>query len=317
MTRLALIGCLFLAAFALAVPAGAGENFRIGVCVMGERHPYFRDMLDEIIKEAEKVGVAVIPGNADFNHERQVRVLEDYINQRVSMILVAPYDARQLVPTLEKAGAAGIPVMSIDSAIGGYPTISHCGSDNAAGGRLAAGMMLERLEEKHARGGMILALDHVGVTSTYLRVKGFRDVMALRGGHFTIVAADGRGEADEALEKTKNMLASVGPELVGVFASNDGMSMGALQALEEAGRTASMTVIGFDDTAELRRAVDEEKMAGIVVQFPRAIGKRAFEIAYAYLTGRDSQPPYEDLVEVGTYDWEGLVDQRGNVIERR
>ncbi|MDR1745443.1 MAG: substrate-binding domain-containing protein, partial [Planctomycetota bacterium] len=151
MTRLVLAWCL--AALAFTMPAPAGENFRIGVCVMGTRHAYFRDMLDEITMNAEKAGVTVLPGDADFDHARQVAVLEGFIQEKVDLIMVAPYDARQLVPTLEHAGAAGIPVISLDSPIGGYPCISHCGSDNAAGGRLAAGMMLEHLGERELSGG--------------------------------------------------------------------------------------------------------------------------------------------------------------------
>ncbi|MCD8351972.1 MAG: sugar ABC transporter substrate-binding protein [Planctomycetaceae bacterium] len=295
----------------------AGERFTLGVCVMGERHPYFRDMLDQITVEAKRVGVAVIPGNADFNHERQVGILDGYIRDRVSLIIVAPYDARALVPTLEKAGQAGIPVMTVDAAVGGYATISHVASDNIAGGRLAAGMLLERLEEKGIYSGCIVVLDHIGVTSTYQRVKGFRDVMALRGSTYTLIVADGRGETDIAAEKTLRVMESLGDELVGAFASNDGMSVGALSTVRDLppDRREKMVLVGYDDTEELRAAVDSEEMAGIVVQFPRSIGKRAFEIAYQSLINPSSKTPLEDLIEVGTYSWEGLVDQRGNVIE--
>ncbi len=306
------MGALFVSA-----PSRAGERFTIGVCVMGERHPYFRDMLDEITVEAKRAGVAVIPGNADFNHERQVGVLEGYIRDRVSLIIVAPYDARALVPTLEKAGRAGIPVMTVDAAVGAYPTTSHVASDNIAGGRLAAGLMLERLEEKDIYSGCIVVLDHIGVTSTYQRVKGFRDVMALRGSTYTLIVADGRGETDIAAEKTLRVVESMGEELVGAFASNDGMTSGMLATIRDLppARRNGMVLVGYDDTEELRAAVDSEEMAGIVVQFPRQIGKRAFEIAYRFLTDPEYKPPFEDYIEVGTYSWEGLVDQRGNVIE--
>ncbi|MCD8140200.1 MAG: substrate-binding domain-containing protein [Planctomycetaceae bacterium] len=315
---LSLVAALVLALGVLCLDAAtAGERFTLGVCVMGERHPYFRDMLDEITVEATRAGIRVIPGNADFDHERQVGILEGYIRDRVSLIIVAPYDARALVPTLEKAGRAGIPVMTIDAAVGGYATISHVASDNVAGGRLAAGMMLERLEEKEIYQGCIVVLDHIGVTSTYQRVKGFRDIMALRGSTYTLIVADGRGETGIAAEKTLRVIESLGEELVGAFAANDGMSAGVLATVRDLppARRENMVLVGYDDTEELRAAVDAEEMAGIVVQFPRRIGKRAFEIAHSALVNPSSTPPLEDLIEVGTYSWEGLVDQRGTVIE--
>ncbi len=303
-------------AFALA-PAGAGERkIVLGVCVMGLRHPYFQDMLDEIQKEAAKAGVEIVSGDPDFNAARQERIIEGYIARKVSMILVAPFDARALAPVVARAQRAGIPVMTVDAA-GDWPgVISHCASDNAAGGRLAGGLMLERLSERGIRnGGTILVFDHAGVTSTFQRVKGFRDVLSLRGKQFKVDVVDAVGQEEFALERGSEALALMGKDLIAIFSSNDGMTLGALHATEMVGRGSEIVMVGYDFVAEAKAAVDDGRVAGIVVQFPRRIGATAFKIAHDFLTGRNTSPQREYLVEVGTYTRDGFLDQRGNPID--
>ncbi len=312
---------LFFLAFAVPVAAtaeaGAGERkFSIGVCVMGLRHPYFNDMLDEIQKNAAKAGVEIAAGDADFDAQRQERIIDGYVARKVSLILVAPFDAKALAPAIAKAQRAGIPVMTVDAA-GDWPgVISHCASDNVAGGRLAGGLMLERLSEKGNRnGGTVLVLDHAGVTSTFQRVKGFKDVLALRGKQYTVDIVDAVGQEEFALERGSEALALMGKDLIAVFATNDGMTMGSLHAAEMAGRAGELVVVGYDFVEEAKKAVDDGRITGIVVQFPRRIGAAAFKIAHDYLTGKNTRPPKESLVEVGTYTKDGFLDQRGNPID--
>lgn len=120
--------------------ARAGESrLTVGFCAMGTRHPYFRDMLDEFQKLAAAAGVEVVAGDADFNLTRQIEIIDDYVARGVSMILVAPFDADGLRPALERAKRAGIPVMTVDAEAPGFDVVSHCASDNVAGGRLAGG----------------------------------------------------------------------------------------------------------------------------------------------------------------------------------
>lgn len=312
--------CFFCAVLNFASDvAGARESGErgpvIGVCVMGTRHPYFRDMLDEMEMLAGRAGVRIVSGDADFNAERQRQIVEGFIASRVSLIMVAPFDAKDLHPTLVKAGRAGIPVMTVDAASAGYDVISHCASDNVAGGRLAAGLLLERLAEKRTGSGTVLVFDHAGVTSTFQRVKGFSDVMALRGKEHTLRVIDAVGQTPLARRNAVAAFQAPDNRIVAIFASNDGMTLGALEAVEESGKLADTVIIGYDYVEESRNAVDAGKIAGIVVQFPRRIADAAFKIAHDYVTGRNVNPPKEVLVEVGTYTQEGFRDQRGNVIE--
>lgn len=311
---MALFPVIFL--FVLFSCPAAEKKPLLGVCAMGTRHPYFQEMLDEIGKEAARAGVDVVQGDADFDLARQTQIIDGYIERRVDMIMVAPFDAAGLMPALERAKQAGIPVMTVDAAAPGFPVVSHCASDNTAGGRLAAGIMLERLNDlPGGQEGVVLVLDHAGVSSTARRVKGFSDVMALRGGHYEVRVIDGVGQTSFASDRSLRIMEELGDRLVAVFSSNDGMTVGVLDALEKIGRVGEMVVVGYDYTAELARAVDDGDLYGIVVQFPRRIGAAAFKIAYDYLTGKDRAPPPIVLIEVGTYTAEGLQDQRGNPIE--
>ncbi len=294
--------------------AVAGQ-YTVGLCVMGVRHPYFRDMADQFVADAEKRNVTVTTQDADFDHPRQAAIVEDFIKQKVDMIVVAPFDAKAIVPTLEKARAAGIPVMTVDTEADWKYSVSHVASDNTAGGRLAAGLMLEKLREtRRTDKGVILGLEHRGATSTNQRIKGFTDIISLRGSGYRVVAEDVVGQRKPATAATRAVLQIEGKELVAVFAANDGATLGALDALEAEGMLADILIIGFDFDDEAMAAIDAGKIAGNVIQFPRKIGSAAFEIAHDYLTGKNKKPLRQVLVEVGTYTAEGVQDQRGNRI---
>lgn len=299
----------------LASGAAMAGQYTVGLCVMGMRHPYFRDMADQFVADAARRDVAVTTQDADFNHLRQVGIIEDFIKEKVDMIVVAPFDAKAIVPTLTKARDAGIPVMTVDTEADWKWSVSHVASDNTAGGRLAAGMMLERLREMHrVDKGVILGLEHRGATSTNQRIKGFTDIIALRGGGYRVAAEDVVGQRAPATAATRKILASEGANLEAIFAANDGATLGALDALEAAGRLEDVLVIGFDYDTEAMAAIDAGKIAGCVIQFPRKIGGAALEIVHDYLTGKNKKPPKQVLVEVGTYTVEGVQDQRGNRI---
>lgn len=307
MLVLALIGLLF-------TRAESGETF--GVCVMATRHAYFQDMLDQIQSDADAAGVNIVAGDADFNLQRQIAIVEGYIARRVSLIMVAPCDSRGIVPTLEKARAAGIPVMTVDVAADWQHSISHCASDNRAGGRLAGGLLLDELAHRDTlRNGTVLVFDHVGVTSTFQRVGGFGDVMRFRGKQYRVEERDAAGQTPNALELTRKAIAEYGDRLVAIFGSNDGMTLGALQAVKEAGKLQAISIVGYDFVAESKDAVDKGELSSIVIQFPRKIGQAAFRIAHDYITGRSTNPPKEVLVEVGYYSVDGFFDQRFNPID--
>ncbi|MCC8191191.1 MAG: substrate-binding domain-containing protein [Planctomycetes bacterium] len=309
--RLVVLGCAgMVVALAIGTAGGGERELVLGVSVIGVTSPYSRDMLEEMEQQAAKLGLRLVSRDAGFALETQQAVIDDFVRQRVAMILVAPVDAEHVVPHLEKAGRAGIPVMTIDTAAAGYPVVSHCSSDNAAGGRLAAGLLLEAMQERRLADIPVLVLDHAGVESTARRVKGFRDVMALRGGRGMITVVDAAGRLEDAARAVEWFLAQHPDQPVAVFAASANMTRGVL-SVTAAGDAPAPVVVGFDDTEEFRRAVDDRRLAGFVVQLPRRIAASAIAVAHDYLTGADSAPPREITVEVGTYTEDGFHDQRG------
>lgn len=160
----------------------------------------------------------------------------------------------------------------------------------------------------------MLVLDHAGVSSTGQRVKGFGDVFSLRGKQYRPEVADAVGQFEYARERTEAAINLHGAALAGVFAANDGMTLGALAAVEKAGLTGKVVIVGYDFVEESRQAVDDGRLAGFIVQFPRRIAAEAFAVAIGYLRGVNTRPPRVSLVEVGIYTEEGFLDQRGNVI---
>ena len=295
--------------------AWAGEKLVFGVSLMSLRHPFFQEMKDEMEKTAKELDVVVRLTDADFDAGKQVRQIDDFSQQRVSAIILAPCDSKAVGPALKKAIAAGIPVITVDVAAEGVDVVSHCASDNVAGGKLAGNLLVNRLKERGLDSGVVLIVDHVGVTSCAQRGQGFRDAFADSGSKFQIEVLNAIGQRDRAMAVTEDALQRFGNRLVGVFGVNDDCALGALSAIERAEMLDKVSVVGYDLGDESRAAIDEGTMVGDTVQFPSKIGRTGLVTAYEYVTGKNTNPPKNNPVEVGTYTKEGFRDQLGNLVD--
>lgn len=307
-------------AFALVAPvfagfAAAGEKLVFGVTLMSLRHPFFQEMKEELEMAANDLGVVMRLTDADFDAGKQVRQIDDFVQQKVSGIVITPCDSKAVAPALKKAIAAGIPIVTVDVAAEGVDVISHCASDNVAGGRLAAGMLVARLKERKVDAGTILIVDHSGVTSTAQRSQGFKEVFAKEAPGFKVETLNAVGQRDKAMAVTEDAIQRFGKNLVGVFGVNDDCTLGALSAVERANRLDTISIVGYDFGDESRAAIEEGKIVGDTVQFPKKMGRTGLTTVYEYVTGKNTNPPKNNPVEVGTYTKDGFRDQQGNLVK--
>ena len=190
---------------------------------------------------------------------------------------------------MKEANKAGIPVFTVDAqcAAEGVEIVSHVGTDNFQGGELAGKAMIEALGEN---GGKVLVLDHKIANSCILRVDGFKKVINAHNkdkasGTIDIVAelASG-GNRTDSYKATADQL-QAHTDLVGVFAINDPGALGAYTAIDEAGRTESIKIIGFDGQMEGKIAIKEGKVYADPIQFPRKMGVQIVEKIISHLAG--------------------------------
>ncbi len=309
-----------LLAVTLALPlfsslAQAGEKLVFGVSLMSLRHPFFQEMKDEIEKVGKQYDVVLRLTDADFDAGKQVRQIDDFVQQKVDAIILAPCDTKAVAPACNRAIAAGIPIVTVDVAAEGVDVVSHCASDNVVGGTLAGGLMVGALGERGVSDGIILIVDHSGVTSTAQRVQGFKEVISAKLPNIKMETLNAVGQRDRAMSVTEDALQRFGDSLVGIFGINDDCALGALSAVERAEMLDGISVVGYDLGDESRAAILEGRMVGDTVQFPSKIGSDGFMVAYNYVTGKDKNPPKNKPVEVGTFTKDGFRDQSGNLVK--
>jgi len=207
--------------------------------------------------------------------------------RKVAAIVVCPCDSRSIGTSIEAANEAGIPVFTADIAVlaEGAKVVCHVASDNVEGGRLAARALLRALDAH----GSVAIIDHPEVESVIQRVRGFEEELAKQGGLRVVAKLSGRGVKDGAMRTTEDIL-QAHRDLAGIFAINDDSALGALAAVEKAGREGRIAIVGFDAVPEARAAIREGRIYADVVQQPRSIGFQTIGAIADYLAGKPVPP---------------------------
>ena len=131
----------------------------------------------------------------------------------------------------------------------------------------------------------MVIINHPRVTSVMDRVAGFREYLRNYPGIEVMADIPAWGQRDRAMSIMEDLLLMM-PEVKGVFAINDDSALGAAKAIEAAGKTGKIAIMGYDGTAEARKAIEEGKIYGDVIQYPREIGRLAITVMRDYFEGR-------------------------------
>jgi ribose transport system substrate-binding protein len=280
-----------------------GEGRRvIGVSLLTMNNPFFKVIADTIRDEGAKRGFTVVAVDGREDVARQHNQVRDFIVRRCCAIVLCPCDSKGIGPAVMEANDAGVPVFTADIACqaAGAEVVTHIATDNYEGGRQAARAMIEALG---GEGGKIAILDYKSVESCLQRVKGFKEVIEehnrTRRGKIEIVAElPGEGAKDKGQQATADALTSH-KDLAGIFAINDPSALGARAALERAGKTEQVKLIGFDGQPEGKQAIRDGKIYADPIQFPDRIGQRTVEAIVRYFEGEDV--PREILIPTELY----------------
>lgn len=259
---------------------GAAGTPVIGLALSTQNNPFFVELKDGAQKAAKDAGVQLVVVDAQDDPARQISSVEDLIQKRVSVILLNPTDSSALAGAVQSAQRANIPVITLDRGVDGAEVASHIASDNIAGGKMAADFLARQLNGK----GNVIELQGVaGTSAARERGKGFDDAIAGTG--LKIVAQQPANfDRAQGLSVSENLLQG-NTDVQAIFAQNDEMALGAVQAL--AGKDKKILVVGFDGTPDGKAAVQNGTMAATVAQQPEEIGKLGVEAAKKLI---DKQP---------------------------
>jgi ribose transport system substrate-binding protein len=307
MSRAFTLACAFLM-FTLAGCAGRDSappvaQPTIGVSLLTLTNPFFKTIADTITEEAEKHGYRVIVVSGDFDVARQQHQIQDFLVLGVSAIVLCPCDSRAIGPAIREANRAGVPVFTADIAClaPGTNVECHVATDNLTGGKQAGRAMIEALGEE---GGKVVILDFKQAESCLLRVQGFKESIDAYNegrttGRITIVAElPGDGQKDKGYKAAEDAL-QAHPDLAGIFAINDPSALGARAALEKAGKTDQVQIVGFDGQPDGKQAIRDGKIFADPVQYPERIGRETVQAIVRYYEG--DRLPRDLLIPTGLY----------------
>lgn len=264
-----------------ASDSGEGSA-KIGLSISTLNNPFFVTLKDGAEAEAEKQGIDLTVVDAQNDPAKQVSDIEDLIQQGVDVLLINPADSSAIAAAVESANNAGIPVITVDRSAEGGEVVAHIASDNAAGGKMAGEFILEQLGGE----GNVVELEGIpGSSAARERGEGFHSAVDSVEGIEVVAKQAADFDRAKGLTTMENIIQS-SSDIKAVFAHNDEMALGALQAIEAAGLT-DVIVVGFDATKDAVKAVEEGRMKATVAQKPTVIGETAVATAVKVSKGEE------------------------------
>lgn len=286
LTAVALCGCDKPDKSTATAPAG---TLRIAVIPKATNHEYWKAIHAGAIKaERELEGVQIIwkgPPRED-DRDGQIGTVENFVNTGVSGIVLSPLDDTALLAPVEHAMMSHIPVVIMDSSLkatAGVDYVSYVATDNEDGGRKAARRMAELVGDT---GRIIVLRYQVGSGSTSQREQGFLSEIKTKFPKIQILSEDQYAGAttEAAFAKAENLLSKY-PEVQGIFAACEPVVFGILRALDGAGKTGSIKLVGFDRSEKLVEAMKQGHIHGLVLQDPMKIGYLGVKTVVTHLRG--------------------------------
>src|SRR2546425_180668 len=263
-----LLGLSVLPLYAAAPPT-------VGLSISTLNNPFFVDLRDGAQAAAKRLNVNLVVLDAQNDSAREASQIEDLIQRKVAVIAINPTDSDAIAPTMRKVKGGKIPVITVDRGANGVTVAAHIASDNVAGGKMAAQYVAKRLKGK---GNVVMLEGIAGTSAARDRGKGFRDGLKASPGIKLVAVQTADFDRAKGLTVMENILQAQ-KKIDAVFAQNDEMALGAIQAIAAAKREKAMFVVGFDAIADALAAIKAGTMAATIAQQPKVMGRLAVENA--------------------------------------
>ena len=272
------------------VSGEAAGNGSIGFSVSTLNNPFFVTLSEGAKEKAKTEGEKLIVVDAGDDAAKQTSDIEDLISKNISVLIVNPVDSDAVAPAVKDAVSRGIKVISVDRGVNGVDVDCAIASDNVEGAKMATEYMVSLLGEN----AKVAELEGVsGASATIERGKGFHLVADKK---LNVVSKQTANfNRSEGMSVMENML-QANSAIQGVFAHNDEMALGAVEAVGN----KKILVVGFDATDDAVAAVKAGKMAATVAQKPNLMGETAVETAIQILQGETVEKTIPVEVELIT-----------------
>jgi ribose transport system substrate-binding protein len=277
-------------------------RLRIAVVPKGTTHEFWKSVHAGAVKAARELDVDVVWKGAlrEDDLKGQIDVVQSFIAQGVSGIVVAPLSDKGLVSTVKSAAGANIPVVIIDSDLASDDYVSFVATDNEAAGKMGAEALAARLAGKGPTANVVVLRYQEGSASTGLREKGFIDALHAHPDIRIVSDSQYGGATTETAEKvSENLLAAQKADsgnVQGIFAPNESTTFGMSLALRKAGIAGKVHFVGFDASDKLLQALRAGEIDALVVQRPFQMGYLAVKTMVDHLRGH----PVDKRIDTGS-----------------
>jgi ribose ABC transporter, periplasmic ribose-binding protein len=270
---------LLAAAFAASLSAPAMAKDAIALVISTLDNPFFVTLKEGAEKQAKALDYDLVVLDSQNDPAKELANVEDISVRGVKILLINPTDSDAVGNAIAVANQKKLPVITLDRAANKGQVIAHIASDNTAGGEMAGNYIAEKL----GKGAKIIQLEGIAGTSA-ARERGAGFAKAAQAHDFKILASQPADfDRSKGLNVMENLLTAQ-PEVQGVFAQNDEMALGALRAIQAAGKK-DLVLVGFDGTDDGVKAVKSGKMAATIAQQPEKIGEIGVQTADKVLKG--------------------------------
>lgn len=265
-------------------------------------NPFFVDVRDGAQDAADELGLTLDVVDAQDDSATQADQVANAITGGAAGVIINAVDSDAAGAAVAPALSDDLPVIGVDRAVNGADITSLVSSDNVAGGKQAADALAAAIGEK----GKVIVLQGVaGTSASRDRGQGFAEGIAAYPGIEVVATQTANFDRAEGLDVATNLLQS-NPDVVGIFAENDEMALGAVQALgDRAG--GDVFVVGFDGTDDGLAAVEAGTLVATIAQQPKELGKQAVQLMKQVLDGeqvaKDAPVPVQTVTEDNVTDF--------------
>lgn len=269
-----------------AAEGGSGKKYVIGLAMNTQTNPFFVDVKDGVQKAADEHGIELYITDAQDDPTIQMKDVENLITKKPDAIIIDTCDSDAIVSSIEACNEAGIPVFTMDRESNGGEVVSHIGYDAIKSGTMAGQYLVDTLGGK----GKIVEIQGImGTNVAQNRSQGFNDVMKANPDMEIVACQVADFDRAKGMSVMENIL-QANPEIDGLYAANDEMLLGALEAMEAAGRTDEIVKIGCDAIDDTLEAMKAGKVDATIAEPPFFLGKAILNTAYDYLEGKEVEP---------------------------
>ena len=277
----------------------------IGIVFQTMNNPFFVELNAGLKEVVESHGDRLVTLDSQYDSSKQKNDISDLLLQGASAVLINPVNWEGIKGSLRQAKDKGIPSIIVDAPAKDEDLVlCQVASDNVEAGRLAARALAQ------VRRPAKIALLHLSVNKACIdRVEGFKEELAKYPDMQIVDTQEGKGTTEGARPVMRDLIGRY-PDLNAVFPINDPSALGAISALESAGKLQDVTVVSVDGSAEGVAAIKAGKLLSTSAQFPREIGKVAGEKLYDHFAGKPVDKNIAIRVELVTKENADTFNQK-------